>query len=155
MTDPQKHRKQWIAMLAKLVAPMETIAAGKAMSEMLPMLEDFPDGAFTIASLHAVAAATKRVPTYGELRTSLGAWWSANRPEEPSAVERPAWLERYAKERADAKASWSDPANVRESRDVVLSSDVQQHRLGRMLAALVNRHCPANIGLLPAEWHPA
>lgn len=80
MTEPSKHRRQWCAMLSKLVAPMDATTATKALVEMLPMLADVADGAFTAGSLDAVAGAVRRVPTYSELRNGLIQWWEANRP---------------------------------------------------------------------------
>jgi hypothetical protein len=83
-------RQMWIAILAKLVAPMEPIAAAKAMQPMLAMLAGYPDQAFTPSSAQHVAltgrimpdgstAPLNRVPTYGELDTALGKWWRAKR----------------------------------------------------------------------------
>lgn len=54
----------------------------------------------------------------------------------------------------DPAADWSDPGKVLASARKVLESDVKQLDLGRMLAALVHRHAPLNLALLPPEWHP-
>ncbi len=83
-------RQMWVAILAKLVAPMEPVAAAKAMQPMLAMLAGYPDQAFTPSSAQHVAltgrimpdgqsAPLNRVPTYGELDTALGKWWRVKR----------------------------------------------------------------------------
>jgi hypothetical protein len=153
----ERHRLQWVAMLAKLVAPMDATAAAKALADMLPMLADFPDAAFSIGSLQAIAGSAKRTPTYADLRRGLGAWWHANRgdmiADTSSAKDADAdWKAKQRREHAEAKADWSDPAKVRRSRDLVLSSPIRQLEFGRMLAALVSKHAPINLGLLPPEW---
>lgn len=54
----------------------------------------------------------------------------------------------------EAAADWSDPGKVLATARLVLSSEVKQLELGRTLAALVKRHAPLNLALLPPEWHP-
>jgi hypothetical protein len=60
------------------------------LAAYVPLLLDrFPDGAFTTASLEYVAArAVKGFPTYGELAAWLADWWRANRPA-PLALPPP------------------------------------------------------------------
>jgi hypothetical protein len=83
-------RQIWLAILAKLVAPTEPVAAAKAMQPMLALLAGYPDEAFVPASAQHVAvtgrilpdgktAPLTRVPTYGELETALGRWWRNRR----------------------------------------------------------------------------
>lgn len=62
------------------------------------------------------------------------------------------WARKVAEERAEAKRDWSDPWKVKASMRLVLSSPVRQLELGRLLAAVVNRHAPENVGLLRPEW---
>jgi len=84
MSHVRAHRAQWIAMLAKLTSPMEAAQAAQAFNAYLPMLQDYPDAAFTHASLDFVASECRHgVPTYGDVRKHLGAWWKRNRPEVP------------------------------------------------------------------------
>ena len=112
-------------------------------------------GAPATGSLQQIAGATKRTPTYSELRNGLAGWWMANRGDmlqDNSSASEPDWKAQHARERAEAKADWSDPAKVRRSRDNVLSSPVRQLEFGRMLAALVQRHAPQNLPVLPPEW---
>jgi len=82
-----KNRRQWIAMLAKLTAPMESTAAAQAFAAYLPMLADFPDDVFCEASLQAVAAKVGPAPPYGILRKALGDW---SKQHGPKLVELPA-----------------------------------------------------------------
>ncbi len=73
-------RQQWIAMLAKLTAPMDPTTAAAAFMAYLPMLARLPDAAFCEASLKAVARQCERVPTFGTLEKALDAWWKQHRP---------------------------------------------------------------------------
>ena len=83
MTD-DKHRRQWMAMLAKMSCPMDAANATKALCDMLPMMRQVEEGYFSAESLAFVASRCKRVPTFGELKAHFGAWWQENLP----AVER-------------------------------------------------------------------
>lgn len=148
-------RRVWIAMLAKLVAPANSPEAAKALAAMLPFLGDYPEAAFNLQSLEHVARTTRRLPSFAELTEALSGWWRENRPR-PLAISyeatREGWQDQHARERAEAKADWSDPAKVTSSMRLVLSSEVKQLDLGRMLAALVRLHAPHNVGLLPPKW---
>jgi len=85
MTRQLTKRAQWFSMLAKLTSPMEATAAAQAFLAYAPMLEQFPNEAFTLASLEHVAANCRHgVPTYADLREHLGAWWKDNRPNVPA-----------------------------------------------------------------------
>lgn len=99
MTDIAK--SLWIAALAKFVAPMDPVAAARAMAPMLPSLAVHPDAMFTPASAQYVACNGRvfeapsedyrgnlkpgvygpltRVPTFGELDGALGRWWRQER----------------------------------------------------------------------------
>jgi hypothetical protein len=74
--------RRWLIDLGRLtaVARSEADAEGfvEAMAPMIAMR--FPDEAFTTASLEAVAAECKYLPTYGELVNHLRDWWRDNRP---------------------------------------------------------------------------
>lgn len=86
-------RNVWAATLAKLVSPMDSASAAKAISSIVPML-NFPDSLFTLASAREVAATGRvfdaedrkpdgtliraekngpltRVPTFGEIEHVL------------------------------------------------------------------------------------
>ena len=89
MTQTHTKRAQWLSMLAKLTSPMESSAAAQAFAAYVPMLQQFPPEAFTIASLEHVAANCRHgVPTYADLREHLSAWWRDNRPR-PTALAAP------------------------------------------------------------------
>lgn len=111
-------RKQWLAMLAKLTSPMESTAAAQGFAAFLPMLTDFPDAAFTPASLDHVASNCHHgVPNYADVRTHLGAWWKRNRPEVP---ELAAPLPPLPKLRTKAEAEWAARTTAKARRDLEL-----------------------------------
>lgn len=76
------HRLSWLAALAKLTTPHDPERAAAAMSAYLPFLTEFPDQAFTLASMRDVAMAERRmmIPDLREVLEPLQAWWKANRP---------------------------------------------------------------------------
>lgn len=91
--------RMWFAVLAKMVAPMEPVAAAKGMEPMLAALGGYPEQAFTDASARHVAttgrvlpdgstAPLSRVPTYGEVDIALGKWWRSER-ERLMALQAP------------------------------------------------------------------
>lgn len=78
--------RQWCQSLGVLSAvSISREEAELKLRAYVPMLMDrFPDGAFTTASLEHVAAhAVKGFPTYGELATWLSDWWKEHRPLPP------------------------------------------------------------------------
>jgi hypothetical protein len=158
MTGPQNDtiRRQWLAMLAKLVAPMDPATAGKALSDMLPWLRHLPDAAFTMASLEAVAKQCKRVPVYGELREHLFAWWNDNRPPQPAIHGPDAWQQRITREHDTAQESWDSvtPADIRGH---ILTADAapnggMRKAMRGILSTAVARHAPQHLGMLPPSW---
>lgn len=74
MTDP---RPKWLAMLATLTSPSFPAQATQSLLAFMPLLGDMPEGAFTVRSLHAVAATPRRqaVPSIDELRRALHEWY--------------------------------------------------------------------------------
>lgn len=76
------HRRQWCAMVAKLVYPVDPARCGAALVGYLPMLEDLPNEAFGPGSIEAVAMAERRMafPSFDEVAKPLRAWWRDNRP---------------------------------------------------------------------------
>ena len=78
------HRRQWCAMVAKLVYPVDPARCGAALVGYLPLLRDLPDEAFNAHSVEAVALADRRMafPSYDEVAKPLRAWWRDNRPAE-------------------------------------------------------------------------
>lgn len=111
MSHVRAHRAQWIAMLAKLTSPMEATQAAQAFNAYLPMLESYPDAAFTHASLDYVASECRYgVPTYGDVQKHLGAWWKRNRPQVP---ELPAPVPKLPELRTPEEADWAHRTTVR------------------------------------------
>jgi hypothetical protein len=146
-------RQQWTAMLAKLTAPMSAPVAAKALADMLPMLEDYPDAAFSLASLEHVASRCERVPTYAELRTALGEWWRENRPPERAL---PAPGQRNVEE--EDRQFWNDmtDAELRE-RVAKIEADNRppagsQAALKRTTVSGLKRHAPHRLAMLPPVW---
>jgi hypothetical protein len=148
-------RQQWTAMLAKLTAPMSAPVAAKALADMLPMLEDYPDAAFSLASLEHVASRCERVPTYAELRTALGEWWKANRPPERAL---PAPGQRNVEE--EDRQFWNamSPQQIRE-RVATIEADNRppagsQAALKRTTVSGLTRYAPHLLAFLPPDWLP-
>jgi len=85
MSRELTQRGQWLTMLAKLTSPMESSAAAQAFNAYTPFLTQFPDDAFTIASLEHVAGQCRHgVPTYADVRQHLANWWRDHRPVLPA-----------------------------------------------------------------------
>ena len=148
-----KNRQQWTAMLAKLVAPMEATRAAKALTDMLPMLADFPDAAFCLDSLDHVATKRTSPPSYGDLRSDLADWWKRHRPQ-PTAIEgkQPATAAQDAIDR-DVRESWANitAAEVR-AKIRALEGHKMRATLGHFIATAIGKHAPHHLGLLPPEW---
>jgi len=152
-----KHRQQWMAMLAKLTAPMSAPVAAKALTDMLPMLDDFPDAAFTLDSLESVAGQCQRVPTYAELRGHLGAWWKEHRPVTPAlpapsterdceAEDRQFWnamTEQQLRERVAKVDAITGPMAV-----------IARDALRRSTANGLAKYAPHRLSWLPPHWLP-
>jgi len=149
MTD----RKHWIAMLAKLVCPTDAVGAARSLASMLPMLPDFPDGAFTLASLDYVALQCRRLPSYAELRAALGEWWKLNRPE-PLAIAAPtedrSATGEWNRVGAFLEKDWDNAQGVR----TLLAKCDGSAMLTRFLAGLVARHAPQHLAIVPPEFWP-
>ena len=155
MTQSEADRRKWLTMLATLTAPMQAAAAAAGLIAMLAMLADMPDGAFTLASLEYVAAMCRKgCPSYGELRSSLSAWWADNRPK-PTAIAGPEadWKAAHIASVAQCETDWADPEVVRRSiRQVEAVDGFMAAYLRGMLRLMVGRWAPTNLGLLPPHW---
>ena len=78
--------RQWCQSLGVLSAvSISRQEAEMKLAAYVPLLVDrFPDGAFTTASLeHCARHAVKGFPTYGELTQWLSEWWRDHRPLPP------------------------------------------------------------------------
>jgi hypothetical protein len=80
---------QSLAVLCAIT--MSRDEAEMRLAAFLPLLMDrFPDGAFTQASLeHCATRCAKGFPTYAELAGYLSEWWKANRPTPPALPPPP------------------------------------------------------------------
>jgi hypothetical protein len=152
-----KHRQQWTAMLAKLTAPMSAPVAAKALADMLPLLEDFPDAAFSLESLEHVAGQCQRVPTYAELRQFLGEWWRTHRPPEP-ALPAP----RQDNREEEARQFWNTltdqelrerVAKIDEVHPGLMALEVRD-MLRRSTVRGLTEYAPHRLGMLPPHWLP-
>ena len=115
MSFIRAHRAQWIAMLAKLTSPMESTTAAQAFNAYLPMLADFPDAAFTPASLDHVASKCRGgVPNYADLRSHIADWWKRNRPELPELPPP----DPLPKLRTKEEAEWAARTTAKARRDL-------------------------------------
>lgn len=123
-------RQMWLAVLAKLVAPTEPIAAAKAMTPMMALMKSFPDQAFTTDSARHVAttgrimsdgstAPLNRVPTYGELEKALGRWWWTQR--ERAQIQAQPIARKALPGPVPQPREQADPAAVEAVRTVVRS----------------------------------
>lgn len=150
MSDDTK-RRQWMAMLAKLTAPMSAPVATKALVDMLPMLEDFPDAVFTLESLEHVASQCQRVPIYAELRQFLGEWWRTHRPPEPALP--PPSGKRDVK--AEDLAFWNDMSEA-QMRDRIAwvegFTGWRRDTLIRSTYAGLAEHAAHRLAWLPPHW---
>jgi hypothetical protein len=149
--------RDWLKSLGLLCAGTGSVkdAQAKAAAYVPMLAREFRTEAFTVASLAAVARACKFFPSFGELTTALSAWWEDNAPTANvpliAGTHQDEWRQRVEREKAEAKADWQQPDVVRHA---IRSLDGHPKRaeLGRMLAALINRHAPENLGLLPPAF---
>ena len=149
-----KNRQQWAAMLAKCVAPMDAPKASKAIVDMLPMLADFPDEAFCLGSLEAVATQWDSRPLYArELRGHLAEWWRRHRPT-PTAIP-PASQPRQAaprrrprnRPRCRRKLGKYHPQPQVRAKIRELDGNGMRQTLGHFLATAVAKHAfPYHLG---------
>ena len=115
MSHIRAHRAQWIAMLAKLTSPMESTAAAQAFNAFLPMLADFPDAAFTPASLDHVASKCRGgVPNYADIRSHIADWWKRNRPPLPELPPP----DPLPKPRTKEELDWAERTSLKAQREV-------------------------------------
>jgi hypothetical protein len=84
-TDPGSLKiiAAWLARLARITkTPADSAMDAEKMTDLTTMLgKAFPSGAFTTASLEAVAANHPWFPAYADLRLEVEKWWGQNRPQ--------------------------------------------------------------------------
>jgi len=83
--------RRWLVDLSRLTAARlshdEAVDFAQTFAPMLAMR--FPNEAFNIVSLEAVAAECKYLPAYGELVPKLREWWRQHRPHPPALPPPP------------------------------------------------------------------
>ena len=80
--NPTTAQRKFVAVLAKLTAPLDAERAGQALMDMLPALNTLPPGVFCDAAAEHVARnAQFGFPSYGALRKMLELWWAVNEPK--------------------------------------------------------------------------
>lgn len=142
-------------MLAKLVAPMDSERAAKGLAGILPMLDAYPDGAFTLDSLEYVAARLQRVPTYAELNPIIGKWWKEHRPTPIAITHDTSDANKIRRQHDEMDASWKGitAEQVRAKlREIAVCPETLRHTLGHILATGIQRHEPHLLGLLPPRF---
>lgn len=151
--------RQWLQSLGVLVATGMSVADAKErLAVFVPLLAvEFDSRFFNAETLAFVAKHSKFFPTFSEICASLHDWGTTLRSSErllegPASATENAWKTKIDAERAQAIRDWSDPIKVQSSMRLVLSDELKQLELGRMLASLVARHAPQNLGLLPPKW---
>jgi hypothetical protein len=147
--------RDWLKALAVLCAANVSKAelSGK-LNAYVPMLaQDFDRGAFSPASLAAVARQCKFFPSYAELAEALAPWWRENRPPQRAiASDQSATVKQREIER-ECRGSWDGitpeqiRAKVRE-----LNGNPTRDTLGRFLTGAVAKHAPEHLRLLPPQW---
>ena len=142
------NRAEWMATLAPLIRPRAPLPAATQLGNMLRFLGDIPDVAFTEASLSAIAPKLSRSPSYPQMRAALDAYVrSLAPPVERSDDDSETMRERRRHAERDRwlAQDWDNAAGIRGA---IRTCDGDPRFL-RMLAALVQRHAPQHLGLLP------
>lgn len=156
----------WVSKLSLLTTGGKTPPTKQTISLYAEILAgDLPATAFTEASLHEVASGCEYFPAYSVVKTALETWHEAARKRmiaSPTSTEFREWLDdrednqaskvRLEDRLAAAKADWQDPNTVRMSAHRIGDDHPHRMRMGRMLASLVRRHAPENLGYLPPEF---
>jgi hypothetical protein len=142
------NRNEWSATLGPLISPRAPLACVTQLGKMLQYLGDLPDRAFTEASLTFVAPKLPRSPRLGQLREALNGYLRSidGLPDHTLADnETTRERKRQAEREAFLAHEWDDPAGIRER----IRTCNGELKFLRLLAALVHRHAPQHLGLLP------
>ena len=142
------NRAEWMATLAPLIRPRAPLPAATQLGKLLPFLTDLPDHAFCEASLATAAPRLPRSPSLGQIREALNAYLrTLDGPPDRAGADSETMRERQrlAEREAFLAQNWDDPAGIRER----IRTCNGQPAFLRLLAALVHRHAPQHLGLLP------
>ena len=148
---------QWLGMLVKLAAPMDTVKAAEGAVGMEPALALLPSHKLTEESAIYVAAKSKRMPNYGTICDLLDQWWESNRPKPSNALPAPQddpWQVRHQKHIEQCRDDWSRPEVVRRAVRELTPDHPMRDQMGKLLGMAVAKFGYANLGLVPPEWHP-
>lgn len=147
---------QWLAVLVKLVAPMDQVKAAEGAVGMEPALAQLPANKLTEASAVYVATKSKRMPNYGTICELLDEWWEANKPKLSTlALAGPddSWQAKHDKHLDQCREDWRDPQVVRRA-VASLHGHPMKDQMGKLLGMAVAKFGHGNLGLVPPEWHP-
>lgn len=144
---------KWLARLGRAVsATIPDEQAQRWFETIAPMLAGrFPDAAFTLTSLEAVAANCRYLPAYAELVEHLSAWWRDNRPPAIAITHQPDATADWATEQR--AASWRH-ITADEVRAKIRMLDGHPMRIdcGRLLAKALEINAPHLRPMLPPEF---
>lgn len=157
----------WVTKLSLLTAGGKTPPAKSTLGLYAATLaNDLPMSVFCEASCHEVAVGCEFFPAYSVLLTALQAWHETSERKRLASPVSVAFREhldelqnneahkaRLADRLAEARDDWSQPWKIRESLANIGEDHPHRLRLGRMLAALVRKHAPDNLGHIPPEFH--
>lgn len=155
----------WLAKLALATsAGQEKMTKDRLFLYVQLLSNEVQLTAFTDQSLADVAKGCEFFPAYAVLKTALEAWHEEHKPK-PLALPLPDnlreqidelrdntnWRDKIEREAAVAKMDWMDPNKVRASA-ANLDGHPMRIVLGRMLARILRKHAPENLGYLPPEF---
>lgn len=156
----------WVAKLSLLTTGGKTPPTKQTISLYAETLAaDFPQTAFTEASLNEIASGCEFFPAYSVVKTGLQTWHEAFRQKalaSPISVafreyldeqeNNEAYKAKIANRLEAARSDWSDPSRVRASAMRIGENHPHRNSMGKMLASLVQKHAPENLAYLPPEW---
>jgi hypothetical protein len=156
MPDKVTLIREWLVALAVLcrtnVGKEELAATLNAYAPMLAARYSL--GAFSQASLDAVATQCSYFPSYAELCGALSPWWQEHRDTEALQIasDQPATVRQREIDQA-VRDSWRNitAENVRAKVRAVQDSPMPP-ALGAFLATALRKHAPQHLGLLPPKW---
>jgi hypothetical protein len=143
------NRMEWMAALAPLIRPRAPLAAATQLGKMLRFLSDIHDAAFTEESIGVVASRVTRSPNLAQLRAALEHYLRGKSatvvPIGGPTAETLRERQRLAERDEFLAHNWDDPDGIRAR----IRTCNGEMKFLRMLAALVQRHAPQHLGLLP------
>jgi hypothetical protein len=152
---------QWLGMLVKLAAPMDSVKAATAALEMEVALSLIPAHKLTDESALYVGSHVKKFPALGIICGLIEEWWQEYGPKPAlRALPPPDEAPHAAREREEKqnRLTWEAPERVLASLRSVREMG-ENHRMyepcGRLLGRAVWKYAPHNLHLIPPEWHPS